>query len=134
MLLLCETFLCENSEQLCNIEGYKLICKNRTNSKRGGVAIYTLNKYACKLRNELSVNVENEFESLFVEATHKKTTVLVGEIYRVPSTSIKTSIERFHTILERLKMTKCDVIMGTDQNFDLVKHEYDNHEAYQDNS
>jgi len=124
-ILLCETFLCDNSEQLCNIEGYKLICKNRTNSKRGGVAIYIHNKYVCKLRNDLSVNVENEFESLFIEATHNKTTVIVGEIYRVPNTSVKTSIERFHTILDRLKKANCDVIMGTDQNLDLLKYNND---------
>lgn len=124
-ILLCETFLNENSEQLCSIEGYKLVSKNRTKGKRGGIAIYVHNKYAFKLRNDICINIENEFESLFIEATYKKTTILVGEIYRVPNTSVKTSIERFHTILERLKLYKHDVILGTDQNFDLVKYNND---------
>ena len=42
-ILLCETFLNDQSVALYNIEGYNLISKNRKSGNRGGVAIYVLN-------------------------------------------------------------------------------------------
>ena len=45
-----------------------------------------------------------------------------GEIYRLPNTSVNNSVERFHTIANKLKEYNGDVIIGTDQYFDLLKY------------
>ena len=39
-LLLCETFLTDKNVHMYNISGYNFIYRNRTNSNRGGVAMY----------------------------------------------------------------------------------------------
>ena len=124
-ILLCETFLNDNKFQLCNVEGYNLICENRSNGSRGGVAIYVHKSLTYKIRDDLSTNVDNQFESLFIESIHKNSTVIVGEIYRVPNSNAKLSVERFENIINKLNHTTCDVILGTDQNFDLLKYNTD---------
>ena len=124
-ILLCETFLNENNVALCKIDGYNLVCKNRTKGSRGGVAIYVLEGLSYKIRNDLAVHIDNEFESIFIEVKHRRDSVIVGEIYRVPNSNIKLSIERYHNIVNKLKGINCDVIIGTDQNFDLIKYNRD---------
>lgn len=125
-IMLCETFLNDANEHLCKLDGYNLICKNRKNGSRGGVAIFANTSIPYKIRDDLALNVDNEFESLFIECQYKMTPVVVGEIYRIPNSNVKLSIERFHTIMNRLKSIKSDIILGTDQNFDLLKYNSDN--------
>ena len=91
-ILLCETFLSDNNCNLCNIPGYNLICKDRAVGKRGGVAIYKQENMTYKNRPDLEINVENEFESLFIDTTINNEKVVVGEIYRVPNTSEPLSV------------------------------------------
>ena len=123
-ILLCETFLHQYNSDLYNINGYNLVYKNRTNMIRGGVAIYIRDSISFKIRDDISTFVEGEFESLFIEATIMKMKIIIGEIYRTPGSNANTSVEHFETILNRLKNEK-HVIIGTDQNFDLLK--IDNH-------
>ncbi len=42
-ILLCETFLNDRNQNLCNIEGYNLETRNREINSRGGVALYIRN-------------------------------------------------------------------------------------------
>ena len=125
-IMLCETFLNDSNMQLCQIDGYNLVCKNRINGKRGGVAIYVRDNLIYKLRPDLVVNIDNELESLFIEVKHRHSSVIVGEIYRIPNSNVKLSIERFHTIVNKLRGMNHDVILGTDQNFDLMKYNMNN--------
>ena len=66
----------------------------------------------------MAINVENEFESIFIEIS-----MIIGEIYRVPNTNETQSIERFHNITNKIKTTHCKAFIGTDQNFDLLKYD-----------
>lgn len=124
-ILLCETFLNDHNSSLCNIEGYNLVCENRKSNSRGGVAIYVLKSLPFTIRHDLSINIDKEFESLFIEVKQASSNIIVGEIYRVPNSNATLSVERFHTIINKLKETKHNVILGTDQNFDLLKYETD---------
>ncbi len=122
VVLLCETFLHEGNMHLFKLPGYNLICKNRTHMKGGGVAIYVRSNIAYSLRDDISVFVEGEFETVFIEtfANNKKT--VIGEIYRIPGTNLNTSLEYFENLLNKLKHEK-QIILGTDQNFDLLRLE-----------
>lgn len=126
-ILICETFLNDNSIQLCTIEGYKFVCNNRSNGKRGGVAIYVLDSLSFKLRDDLTLNFDNQFETIFIEVKHGNSNILVGEIYRTPNSPMKQSVERFQNIINELNGYRYDVILGTDQNFDLIKYNNDNY-------
>lgn len=126
MILLCETFLSDNISGMYKIAGYDMICSNRDIGKRGGIAMYVLKELSYTQRNDLSVNVVQEFESLFIEINDNGSKTIVGEIYRVPNTNINKSLERFDDIVTKLKHFKGNVIVGTDQNFDLLKYNENN--------
>ena len=53
-------------------------------------------------------------------ACYEDNSVIIGEIYRVPNTSVHLSLERYEQIMSKLTGTK-PVIIGTDQNFDFLK-------------
>ena len=120
-ILLCETFVNDNNQNLCNIEGYTLICRNRINRKKGGVAIYVKNDIHFKHRPDIELNIDCEFESIFIEATLNNSTFIVGEIYRIPNSNELESVTRFETILNKLSKIKNNIIIGCDQNFDLLQ-------------
>ncbi len=79
------------------------------------LGIYIREGISFKIR-DISLFIEGEYESLFVEATY-----IIGEIYRGPNPNVNWSLERLSEVLEKLKYCNLNVIVGTDQNFDLLK-------------
>lgn len=130
-ILLCETFLHSGNSNLFQLQGYTFVCRNRSNMARGGVAIYIRDEIEFTERRDLEIYVEGEFESIFIEIENSgslKPRTVVGEIYRVPNSNPETSIERYDEVLMKLKDTS-NVIIGTDQNFDLLKINTQKHTA-----
>ena len=76
-----------------------------------------------KTRDDIAINVENEFESIFIEliGDGNHTNTIVGEIYRVPNTNEATSLERYQSIISKISESNVGSLIGTDQNFDLLK-------------
>ena len=100
------------------MHGYNCISKHRQLMKRGGIAMYITNNISYIRREDLEINVEGEYESIFIEIQHNKTNIVVGEIYRIPDTNLRTSINRYDTIISKLTDTNKDLIIATDQNCD----------------
>ena len=93
-------------------------------NNRGGVAMYYVKSDISFVRkSDLELNVDGEFETLVIEAIRGNSTVIVGEIYRVPNTSEIISVERFDNLLTNIARTAGtkDIIIGCDQNFDYLK-------------
>jgi hypothetical protein len=63
--LICETFLHVGNVNLFDLPGYNFIYKNRVSRNRGDVAIYAKSNID-KLRDDLSIFEEGEFESSFI--------------------------------------------------------------------
>jgi hypothetical protein len=124
-ILLCETFLNDNNADLYNIPGYFFIYKNRKKLSKGGVAMYISNTINFKVRNDVGIFEEGEFESIFIETLGNKSSAIIGEIYRMPNTNAQRSLEMYESILNKLGNTYSTVIIGTDQNFDLLKIDTD---------
>ena len=123
-ILLCETFLTDQNCKKYSIPGYQPFYQNRKIITKGGVAIYISHKFTANEREELSVNMEGEFESIIVDVQtkNKKRHIAVGEVYRIPGTNEKDSIQRYEQLFENIEQAKfTDVIIGTDQNIDLLK-------------
>lgn len=127
-ILLCETFLVETNADLFQIPGYTFIHKCRRSISRGGVAMYIANDISFVERPELCINVEGQFESLFIEVKGKtgEKDLIVGQIYRSPNTNIKESISRYEKVLTDISKTNHNLILATDQNIDYMKLELDN--------
>jgi potassium voltage-gated channel Eag-related subfamily H protein 8 len=62
--------------------------------------------------------VEQEFEAIFIEIINKN--VVVGEVYRIPGADCRVSIQRYEEIVNKLQYENKEVILGTDQNMDLL--------------
>jgi hypothetical protein len=65
--------------------------------------------------------VEQEFEAIFINniiIINKN--VVVGEVYRIPGADCRVSIQRYEEIVNKLQYENKDVILGTDQNMDLL--------------
>ena len=119
-ILLCETFLTVRNENMFKINGYNFVCRNRS-KPRGGVALYIKASIHFSERTDLNMNIEGEFESIFIEAKSNNHIFIVGEIYRTPGTNTHMSIERYKQTLDKLDLESCDIYLGTDQNFDYTK-------------
>ena len=83
-LMLCETFITDENHHLYNLPGYQIVQRSRTlGSWGGGVALYIGDNLTFKIRNDLTVFYEGEFEAIFVEITAGKKNTIVGEVCRV---------------------------------------------------
>ena len=112
-----------------NLPGYTFISRQRQHGKRGGVWIYVKNDINFTRREDLEINVDGEFESIFIETQNKtKNNIIVGEIYRVPGTNEANSVNKYEMILSKISNTKNDILIGTDQNFDYLK--FDQNKIY----
>lgn len=130
IILLCETFLNENNSENYNLKGYNFIYKNRSNRTKGGVGMYIKNYINYKLRDDISIFEEGIFESIFIETTNKNQEAIIGEIYRIPNTNEKDSIDKYEKIISKTSNINKLTIIGTDQNFDYLK--IDQHKTTQE--
>ncbi len=93
------------------------------------MGIYVRNNHKFKIRNDLSVFIEGEYETLFIEvepnkreSINKERKAIIGEIYRVPNTSVVTSLKRYEeTISQLISHESYDLIVAGDQNLDFLK-------------
>ena len=120
-----ETKIRESIEPLSDIKvpGYEFI-QTPTKTSFGGVGLFIKEGLNYKIRHDLSNSICEVTESLFIELTDKSgNNLLVGCIYRHPSSAINTFIENFLeellTNISKEKNKKC-TILG-DFNADLLK-------------
>ena len=120
-ILLCETFLSDKNHDLFNISGYTFISRHRKRYRQGGVGIYIKNNINFVVRDDLSIFLEKPFETLFLEVSSSKgKPIIIGEVYRVPSSSSPDSITNYELITNKLQNENKEIIIGTDQNFDYL--------------
>ena len=127
VILLCETFITDNSKESCKLDDYELIEEHRKNMQKGGVALYVHKSLKFVERRDLNIFEEGFFESCFIELCTKSKNIVIGEIYRVPGTSENNFITRYENLITKIKNEKKDIIIGTDQNLDFLKvHQHSN--------
>ena len=124
-IMLCETWLNDVNGNLFNIDGYTKIEKHRKSRIGGGVAIYALNKYKVKLREDLSIFEEGVLESLFIETKIGHKSFVLGEVYRIPNTDQEFFINTYENIITKIIQEKKEILIGSDQNLNLIKADSD---------
>ena len=117
-ILLCETFLIFHD--LFNISGYTFISRHHKRYRQGGVGIYVKNNINFIVRDDLSIFIEKSFETLLIEVSSSKGSVISSEVYRVPSSICPESISNHELITDKLQNENKEIIIGTDQNFDYL--------------
>ena len=120
---LTETRLNKNGcEQYYNLEGYDYVGINRTNKKGGGVCIYIKEQLNHKNREDLTTNIEDIFESVFIEIfTTIGKNIIVGVIYRPPNNKFEIFENAMNELLNKIDSeNKICYLMG-DFNIDLLQ-------------
>ena len=122
-IMLCDTFWFDANADRFNIPGYCFVHKSRKSISRGGVALYISTEFHLKLRPDLCINIEGEFEctAAEIEAKRGKRNLIIAEIYIIPNTSERESISRYETVMTNLCNTNNSILVRTDQNFDYMK-------------
>ena len=83
--------------------------------------IYIKKGIACFERKDLKIFKEGIFESCFIELTKSK--LIIGEIYRIPNTCEADFLSDYQIIMNKIKSENKKLIIGTDQNLDLIKYD-----------
>jgi len=120
VILLCETYFTDSNVAFCHLDGYTLTEKHRKSSKGGGVGIYVRKNIKFVERSDLSVFIENQFESIFIEIPSSDKPLVIGELYKPPNTKVNPFIENYRKLIETVDKEKKDIVIGTDQNLDLL--------------
>ena len=101
---LCETWANHSNKDLLNIPGYEQCL--RTNKKGGGVSIYILNTIQYTVRKKLSL--PKMYETVFIEVDKSvfktKRNVIIGELYRPPSSQLKNFNKELENLLNKKNM------------------------------
>ena len=113
---LCETWATITNNDLLSMPGYNHEHCIRSNKKGGGVSIYILNTIQYKVRKNIALP-KHLFESIFIEVDTSllktKHNVIIGEIYRSPSSQLKTfNIELEKLLIKIEKEKKYAFLMG----------------------
>ncbi len=121
VILLCETHLNERNDKMYPLNNYQFISNCRKEKKGGGVGIYIKNDLSFKIRDDIAINKECIYESIFIETLNENKRFIVGEIYRPPDTNQSEAIQNYEDTLIKINATKLQSIIGSDQNFDYLK-------------
>ena len=121
ILLICETFLTDGKVSSCQIDSYTLVETHRSHRRGGGVAIYINKNIKFEERLDLQIFIDGQIESHFIEIELNKKPVIIGEIYRVPSSDLDSFFEKYTMLLEKINSENKTLILGTDQNIDYLK-------------
>ena len=90
--------------------GYNFIYTNRISCSRGGIAIYVKSNIEYKLRDDLSIFEEAEFESILIETISGiAINVVVGDIY----SNANLSLKHYEYIQQTKQMSKCKMLSPT---------------------
>ena len=122
LILLSETHLNGSKIRHVNISNYKILYQNRSIKTGGGVAILIHDSLMYKERTDLKMFNSELLECVFLEMNRKgKKPIIIGSIYRPPNTKPKQFNHLYNQIVTKLKNEKKEIILGMDQNLNLLK-------------
>ena len=96
-----------------------MIYKNRKTKSKGSVAVYVREDIQYNIRDDHCILVEGEFESIliFIQSNDKGSTSFDGEIFRIPNTEVSSSLKYHESVLNKIRNSNHQVIIGTYQHF-----------------
>ena len=113
-----ETHLNSTTEKYTQLGNYNALFNSRRLRTWGGVALFVKSDITFIPRPDLDVLDEGVFESVFVEILKGGRTLIIGTIYRPPSSDSRF-FEHLETLLDKIR-DKQSYLLG-DFNFDLLK-------------
>ena len=120
---LSETWATKTNDDILNMPGYNHEHCIRVSKKAGGVSTYILNMIQYKVRKNLAMP-KHLFESIFIEVDKSifksKYNVIIGEIYRPPSSQLKTFNIELGNLLNTIEREKKYAFLMGDYNINTL--------------
>ena len=120
-LLLCETWLTEDTKKLISFNNHSFIGRERNTKKGGSVGFLLRKELIARKRDDLCI-VSASFEHCIIELICRKRNILLVSLYRPPNTPVKAFLSDYIQLIQNLNSAKnSDVIIGMDHNLDFLK-------------
>ena len=120
-LLLCETWLTEDTKKLLNFDKHKFIGREHNNKKGGGVGFLLRKNLIARERDDLSIDSAC-FEYHILKLKCRKRNILLVSLYCPPNSPVKSFHQEYKQLINKLSRIKsCDIIVGLDHNLDFLK-------------
>ena len=125
IVIICETWLNNNSPPLQPVKGYTFVGKPRLDRKGGGVGFPIRNDIIFRRKIELEIN-STVLENMIIEVKCQ-TNILMCSGYRPPNTSIVIFSNEYENVLKNMSNHKhTNSVIGIDHNLDFIKHSMHN--------
>ena len=122
IIMLNETWLKESDNNRIILPNNKYEGIPRNNKKGGGVGFLIQTDILYRTRNDLISDVKTlACEQCYIEIKNDTEKVIIGTMYRPPSTNISEFINTFDTQIGKINNKGYECIIGLDHNLDLLK-------------
>ena len=122
IIMLNETWLKESDNNRIILPNYKYEGIPRNNKKGGGVGFLIRTDILYRTRTDLISDVRTPAcKQCYIEIKNNTEKVIIGTMYRPPSTNISEFINTFNTQIEKINNKGYECIIGLDHNLDLLK-------------
>ena len=125
VVVLTETWLCDNNKDICNMEGYSSYHTIRLGRRSGGVSVFCRSALRSEKVVELSISSET-IESSAVELVVDGEIYVILAIYRPHSDSVENFTSVLLGLLNRDSVRNRKVILLGDLNIDLLSLDCNN--------
>lgn len=131
-----ETWLCDDDSDLYGFPSYTSEYCNRALDSHGGAAIFVSSGIAYIRRLDLAIDVTH-CESVWIEtdlpfSPHSRKKLILGCIYRSPSSSLAEFVFSLDQILNKLSFENKDILITGDININLLADNSNINAAYTD--
>ena len=122
IIILNETWLKESDNKRIILSNYNYEGIPRNNKKGGGVGFLIRTDILYRIRNDLIPDDKiPSCEQCYIEIKNNTDKVIIGTMYRPPSTNISEFINTFNTQMDKINKKGYECIIGLDHNLDLLK-------------
>ena len=122
IIILNETWLKESDNKRIILPNYKYEGIPRNNKKGGGVGFLIRTDILYRIRNDLIPDDKTlSCEQCYIEIKNNTEKVIIGTMYRPPSTNISEFINTFNIQIDKINKNGYECIIGLDHNLDLLK-------------
>ena len=122
IIMLNETWHKETDNNIISLPNYKFEGIPRNHKKGGGVGFLIRTDILYRTRNDLIFDAKSlACEQCYIEIKNNTEKVIIGTMYRPPSTNISEFINIFNTQIGKISNKGYECIIGLDHNLDLLK-------------
>lgn len=120
-----ETWHTDLTKDSFEIDNYVSLHRVRQDRRGGGVSFYISSTLSFKERTDLALQVD-DVEFIFIEILVQRKKIIVGLIYRAPTSDRQIFVDEVTTILRKIRTEKIQCFLMGDFNIDMMENDESN--------